>query len=113
MRTFNYLNSIFLLEYKFLKKKIPIFQIGDTVKIGVKINEGNKKRIQFYEGIIIAKKNYSINLMINVRKFLQGNNIERLFLPHSPNIESINILKNRKIRRSKLYFMRYLKTKIL
>lgn len=112
MRTFNFLNSIFMLESKFLKKKIPIFKVGDTMRVGIRINEGNKKRIQFYEGMIIAKKNCSINLMVNIRKFVQGNNIERLILPHSPNINSINVLRIRKVRRAKLYYMRNLKTKV-
>ena len=72
------------LENDFLKKDIPFLQIGDSVKMGVKIIEGDKERIQFYEGTIIAKKNSSINTTITVRKILQGIGIERVFLLHSP-----------------------------
>jgi large subunit ribosomal protein L19 len=99
------------LENNFLKKAISTIKIGDSVKIGVKIIEGNKERIQFYEGTIIAKKNSSINRTITVRKILQGIGIERVFLIHSPKVESINVLRSSKVRRSKLYYLRNLKGK--
>ena len=99
------------LENSFLKKDLPILQIGDNVKIGVKIIEGNKERVQFYEGIIIAKKNSSINTTITVRKVLQGIGIERVFLIHSPKIDSVNVLRSSKVRRAKLYYLRNLKGK--
>jgi large subunit ribosomal protein L19 len=67
------------IEKNFLKKDLPILRIGDNVKIGVKIIEGNKERVQFYEGTIIAKKNSSINTTITVRKILQGIGVERVF----------------------------------
>lgn len=103
--------TIHNLENNFLKKDIPILKIGYSVKIGVKIIEGNKERIQFYEGTIIAKKNSSINKMITVRKILQGIGIERVFLLHSPKVESIDVLRSSKVRRSKLYYLRNLKGK--
>jgi len=96
---------------KFLKKNLPDINIGDNVKIGVKITEGNKERVQFYEGIVLAKKNSSINTTITVRKVLQGVGIERIFLIHSPKVDSIEILRSSKIRRSKLYYLRNLKGK--
>ena len=99
------------LETNFLKKDLPILRIGDNVKIGVKIIEGNKERVQFYEGTIIAKKNSSINTTITVRKILQGIGIERIFLIHSPKVDSITILRSSKVRRSKLYYLRALKGK--
>jgi large subunit ribosomal protein L19 len=99
------------LESTFLKKDLPVLQIGDNVKIGVKIIEGNKERVQFYEGIILAKKNSSINTTITVRKILQGIGIERIFLIHSPKIESITVLRSSKVRRAKLYYLRNLKGK--
>jgi large subunit ribosomal protein L19 len=99
------------LENNFLKKNIPILKIGDSVKIGIKIIEGNKERTQFYEGTVIAKKNSSINTTITVRKILQGVGIERVFLIHSPKVESINVLRLSKVRRSKLYYLRNLKGK--
>jgi large subunit ribosomal protein L19 len=99
------------LENTFLKKDLPVLKIGDNVKIGVKIIEGNKERVQFYEGTIIAKKNSSINTTITVRKILQGIGIERIFLIHSPKIDSITVLRSSKVRRSKLYYLRSLKGK--
>lgn len=99
------------LERTFLKKDLPTLRIGDNVKIGVKIIEGNKERTQFYEGTILAKKNSSINTTITVRKILQGIGIERIFLIHSPKVESISILRSSKVRRAKLYYLRNLKGK--
>jgi large subunit ribosomal protein L19 len=99
------------LEKNFVKKDLPIISIGDNIKIGVKIIEGNKERIQFYEGTVIAKKNSSINTTITVRKILQGIGVERIFLVHSPKVDSINILRSSKVRRSKLYYLRNLKGK--
>lgn len=99
------------LEKNFIKKDLPLLKIGDSVKIGVKIIEGNKERIQFYEGTIIAKKNSSINTTITVRKVLQGIGIERVFLIHSPKVDSINVLRSAKVRRSKLYYLRNLEGK--
>ena len=99
------------VENSFMKKSIPVLKIGDNVKVGVKIIEGNKERVQFYEGTIIAKKNGSINTTITVRKTLQGIGIERIFLIHSPKIDSIIVLRSSKVRRSKLYYLRNLKGK--
>jgi large subunit ribosomal protein L19 len=99
------------LQDNFLKKNLPNIKIGDNVKIGVKIIEGNRERIQFYEGVVIAKKNSSINTTITVRKVLQGIGIERVFLIHSPKVDSIQILRSSKVRRSKLYYLRSLKGK--
>ena len=99
------------IEKQFLKTNLPKLQIGDSVKIGVKIIEGNKERVQFYEGTIIAKKNSSINTTITVRKILQGIGIERVFLVHSPKIDSIQVLRSAKVRRAKLYYLRNLQGK--
>ena len=99
------------VENLFIKTDLPTLRIGDNVKIGVKIIEGNKERVQFYEGTIIAKKNSSINTTITVRKIMQGIGIERIFLIHSPKIDSISVLNSSKIRRAKLYYLRSLKGK--
>jgi large subunit ribosomal protein L19 len=99
------------VENNFLKKDLPILKIGDSVKIGVKIIEGNKERVQFYEGTILARKNSSINITITVRKILQGIGIERVFLIHSPKVDSINVLRSSKVRRAKLYYLRSLRGK--
>ena len=111
MLKFNTQKIINDLETNFTKKDLPFLQIGDSVKIGVKIVEENKERVQFYEGTIIAKKNSSINTTITVRKVLQGIGIERIFLIHSPRIDSITVLKSSKVRRSKLYYLRNLQGK--
>lgn len=108
MITLNSTKIINQLQNQFLKSNLPNLKIGDNIKVGVKIIEGNKERIQFYEGTIIAKKNSSINTTITVRKVLQGIGIERIFLIHSPKIDSIKVLRSSKIRRSKLYYLRNL-----
>ena len=99
------------IENNFIKKDLPILKIGDNVKIGVKIIEGNRERVQFYEGTIIAKKNSLINTTITVRKILQGIGVERIFLVHSPKIDSIQVLRSSKVRRAKLYYLRNLRGK--
>jgi large subunit ribosomal protein L19 len=99
------------VESSFLKKDFPQLRIWDNVKIGVKIIEGSKERVQFYEGTILAKKNSSINTTITVRKTLQGIGIERVFLVHSPKVDSITVLRSSKVRRAKLYYLRNLKGK--
>jgi large subunit ribosomal protein L19 len=99
------------LESNFIRTDLPVLKIGDNVKIGVKIIEGNKERVQFYEGTIIARKNSSINTTITVRKVLQGIGIERVFLIHSPKLDSITVLRSSKVRRAKLYYLRSLRGK--
>uniref|UniRef100_UPI003001FBD5 ribosomal protein L19 n=1 Tax=Cocconeiopsis kantsiensis TaxID=3082010 RepID=UPI003001FBD5 len=111
MVNLNTQQTISNIESNFLKKDLPLLRIGDNVKIGVKIIEGNKERVQFYEGTILAKKNSSINTTITVRKILQGIGIERIFLIHSPKIDSITVLRSSKVRRSKLYYLRKLRGK--
>lgn len=103
--------TIHSVETKFLKNDLPVLKIGDNVKIGVKIIEGNRERVQFYEGTIIAKKNSFINTTITVRKILQGIGVERIFLIHSPKIDSIQVLRSSKVRRAKLYYLRNLRGK--
>lgn len=95
-----------LIEQTYRKKNISKLFVGDTVKIGVLIKEGNKERVQYYQGIIIAKKNSGINLTISVRKIFQGIGVERKFLIHSPKFESIQIIKSTRVRKSKLYYLR-------
>ena len=111
MLKLNTQKTINAVESNFIKKDLPLLRIGDNVKIGVKIVEGNKERVQFYEGTIIAKKNSSVNTTITVRKVLQGIGIERVFLIHSPKIDSITVLSSAKVRRSKLYYLRNLRGK--
>jgi large subunit ribosomal protein L19 len=107
----NFQKTIQGVEDNFLKKDLPILKIGDNVKIGVKIIEGSRERVQSYEGTIIAKKNTLINTTITVRKILQGIGIERIFLIHSPKLDSIEVLRSSKVRRAKLYYLRNLRGK--
>ncbi|KGF72027.1 50S ribosomal protein L19 [Neosynechococcus sphagnicola sy1] len=94
------------IEAEQMKSNLPDIQIGDTVKVGVIIQEGGKERTQPYEGVVIAKRNTSINATITVRRVFQGVGVERVFLVHSPQIESIKILRRSKVRRAKLYYLR-------
>jgi|SRR6056300_457160 large subunit ribosomal protein L19 len=111
MLTLNTQKTIDDLHNTFIKSNFPKIQIGDTVKLGIKIIEGNKERVQFYEGTIIAKKNSSINTTITVRKVLQGIGVERIFLIHSPKVSSIEVIRHSKVSRSKLYYLRNLRGK--
>ena len=88
------------------KKKIPEFFAGDTIKIGVRIAEGKRERIQYFEGVCIAKKNRSINSSFTVRKIAFGEGVERTFALYSPIIGSIKIIRSGKVRRAKLYYLR-------
>ncbi|WP_353672939.1 50S ribosomal protein L19 [Synechocystis sp. LKSZ1] len=97
------INSI---EAEFLKTDLPTIHVGDTVKVGVKIVEGGKERIQPYEGTVIAMRNGGINETITVRRVFQGVGVERVFLLHSPRIANIKILRRGKVRRAKLYYLR-------
>jgi len=102
------INSV---EEPHIKTTLPALFVGDNVKLGVLIKEGNKERTQFYEGIIIAQKNTSINKTITVRRVLQGIGIERIFLIHSPKLVSLTVTKSSRVRRSKLYYLRKLSGK--
>ena len=93
------------------KKKIPDFFAGDTVKIGVRITEGKRERIQYFEGVCISKKNRSINSSFTVRKISFGEGVERTFALYSPVIGSIKIVRSGKVRRAKLYYLRSRKGK--
>ena len=88
------------------KKKIPEFFAGDTVKIGVRIAEGKRERIQYFEGVCIAKKNRSINSSFTVRKIAFGEGVERTFALYSSIIGSIKIIRSGKVRRAKMYYLR-------
>ncbi|MFP3253649.1 MAG: 50S ribosomal protein L19 [Hydrogenobaculum sp.] len=93
------------------KKEYPKFKVGDTIRVNYKIKEGDKERIQGFEGIVIRIKNKGLNKMFTVRKESYGVGIERTFPYYSPNIDSIQLVKYGKVRRAKLYFLRQLKGK--
>ena len=87
-------------------KKITDFSPGDTIKVGVKIVEGKRERIQYFEGVCIAKKNRDINSSFTVRKISFGEGVERTFALYSPNVNSIKVIRSGKVRRAKLYYLR-------
>lgn len=94
------------IEAEQLKSDLPKIYVGDTVRVGVRIREGDKERIQPYEGTVIAMRNGGINETITVRRIFQGVGVERVFLLHSPRIEKIKVMRRGKVRRAKLYYLR-------
>ena len=93
-------------ENEQLKKELPEIYVGDTVKVGVKITEGNKERVQPYEGVVIAKRHGGINETITVRRIFQGIGVERVFMLHSPQVASLKVERRGKVRRAKLFYLR-------
>ena len=99
-------NLIKEFENEQLKKELPEIYVGDTVKVGVKITEGNKERVQPYEGVVIAKRHGGINQTITVRRIFQGIGVERVFMLHSPQVTSLKVERRGKVRRAKLFYLR-------
>ena len=93
-------------ENEQLKKELPEIYVGDTVKVGVKITEGNKERVQPYEGVVIAKRHGGINQTITVRRIFQGIGVERVFMLHSPQVATLKVERRGKVRRAKLFYLR-------
>ena len=99
-------NLINAFENEQLKKELPEIYVGDTVKVGIKITEGNKERVQPYEGVVIAKRHGGINQTITVRRIFQGIGVERVFMLHSPQVASLKVERRGKVRRAKLFYLR-------
>jgi large subunit ribosomal protein L19 len=93
-------------EAEQLKAELPEIYVRDTVKVGVRIREGNKERIQPYEGVVIAKRHGGLNATITVRRIFQGIGVERVFMLHSPQVASIQVERRGKVRRAKLFYLR-------
>ena len=98
------MNALDLIAQGSMKEETPKFQIGDTVKVAVKIREGSRERIQMFEGTVIAIKGSGISK--TVRRLSYGVGIERVFPLHSPNVESVQVIRSGKVRRAKLYYLR-------
>ena len=94
------------IEHEQLKNKIPDLRIGDTVKVHARVKEGNRERIQVFEGIIIKKQGGGVNETFTVRRISYGVGVEKTFLVHSPNVEKVEVVRVGKARRSKLYYLR-------
>ena len=88
------------------KREVPEFKAGDTLKVNVFVTEGNKERIQAFEGVCIARSNRGFNSTFTIRKISHGEGVERVFPLYSPMLESINLVRRGKVRRSKLYYLR-------
>ena len=105
------MNIIEQIEKEQLRDDIPEFSPGDTVAVQVRIREGERERLQIFEGVVIAKKNRGLNSSFTVRKISFGEGVERVFPLYSTNIDSITVLRRGRVRRSKLYYLRSLRGK--
>jgi large subunit ribosomal protein L19 len=99
-------NIIRSLEQEQMKPELTVIYVGDTVRVGVKIREGEKERVQPYEGVVISKSSSGIAQNITVRRVFQGVGVERVFLLHSPKIDTVTVVRRGKVRRAKLYYLR-------
>lgn len=105
------MNKIDMIELEQMKKDIPPFKPGDTVKVQVKIVEGDKSRIQAFQGVVISRQNGGIRESFTVRKISNGIGVERVFPLHSPSLEAIEVITRGHVRRAKLYYLRKLRGK--
>ena len=100
------MNALEQISKSSLKENVPELNVGDTVKVHVRIQEGEKSRIQVFEGTVIAKKHGGINETFTVRRVAHGCGIERVFPLHSPAVDKVEIVRSGKVRRAKLYYLR-------
>ena len=105
------MNAVQMVELEQLRTDLPDFKVGDTVKVHVKIIEGDKERIQPFEGVVIRKKGGGIRSTFTVRKISYGIGVERIFPTHSPRLEHIDVVSRGMVRRAKLFYLRGLKGK--
>jgi large subunit ribosomal protein L19 len=98
-------------QREYLKDGHPSFRAGDTVRVSVRVREGEKERLQAFEGVVIARKGGGVNETFTVRKISSGVGVERIFPLHSPSIESITLVRQGRVRRAKLYYLRNLRGK--
>ena len=100
------MNLVDIIEKENIKKEVPDFNIGDTVRVYVKVVEGERERLQAFEGVVIARRNGSIRESFTVRRISFGVGVERTFPIHSPRIDKIEVVRSGKVKRSKLYYLR-------
>lgn len=100
------MDALKLISESSMKSEIPAFEVGDTVKVHVRIKEGQKYRIQVFEGTVIAKRHGGIQETFTVRRVAHGCGIERVFPVHSPVVDKVEVIRSGKVRRSKLYYLR-------
>lgn len=100
------MDALKIIAESSMKKELPEFSIGDTVKVGVRIREGKNERIQMFEGTVIAIKGSSVSKTFTVRRVSYGVGVERVFPLHSANVDSVQVIRKGKVRRAKLYYLR-------
>ena len=100
------MDALKIISSDSVKQEIPAFEVGDTVRIGVNIREGDKERVQMFEGTVIARKGSGISETFTVRRVSYGVGIERVFPIHSPNVKEVKVIRRGKVRRAKLYYLR-------
>ena len=100
------MDALKIIEQGSMKEHAPVIAVGDLVKVSVRIKEGDKSRIQMFEGTVIAKKHGGINETFTVRRVAHGCGIERVFPLHSPTVEKVEVVRSGKVRRAKLYYLR-------
>lgn len=100
------MDALKLIAQDSIKAEVPVIEIGDTVKVHVKIKEGERERIQIFEGTVIAKRHGGVSETFTVRRVAHGCGIERVFPVHSPSVDKVECVRHGKVRRSKLYYLR-------
>lgn len=100
------MDALKLMAEGSLKKELPVFNVGDTVKVSVRIKEGERERIQVFEGTVIAKKHGGVQETFTVRRASYGVGVERVFPMHSPFVEKVEVIRKGKVRRAKLFYLR-------
>ena len=100
------MDALKLIAADSVKKDLPSFEIGDTVRVSVNIKEGERERIQMFEGTVIARKGSGISETFTVRRVSYGVGVERVFPIHSPNVKSVEVIRHGRVRRAKLYYLR-------
>ena len=100
------MDALRLISQDSLKEEVPVIEIGDTVKVSVRVREGEKSRIQVFEGTVIARKGSGVSETFTVRRVSYGVGVERVFPIHSPNVAGVQIVRHGRVRRSKLYYLR-------
>jgi len=102
----NKMDALKIIAQDSIKETVPVFNIGDTVRVHVRIQDGNKSRIQMFEGICIAKKHGGVSETFTVRRVAHGVGVERVFPLHSPSVDKVEVVRQGKVRRAKLYYLR-------
>lgn len=100
------MDALKLIAADSMKEQAPVVEIGDTVRVGVRIREGDHERLQYFEGTVIAMKGSGVAATFTVRRVSYGVGVERVFPTHSPNVDSVKVIRHGKARRSKLYYLR-------